>query len=53
MGPDRATQEGECGDFPDHPVAKTLRSQCRGSTFDPWLGNLIPQAETKDPMYCN
>ena len=40
-------------DLPSDPVAKTLHSQCRGSKFDTWLGNLIPQAETKDPMYCN
>ena len=24
--------------FPDGPVAKTLRSQCRGPRFDPWSG---------------
>lgn len=35
MGPDRATQEGECGDFPDRPVAKTLRSQCKRPGFSP------------------
>ena len=40
-------------DLPSDPVAKTLHSQCRGSKFDTWLGNLIPHAETKDPMYCN
>ena len=27
-----------CRDFPDGPVVKTLRSQCRGDTFDPWFG---------------
>ena len=26
-------------DFPGGPVAKTLRSQCRGPGFDPWSGN--------------
>ena len=26
-------------DFPGDPVAKTPRSQCRGSRFDPWSGN--------------
>ena len=34
-------------DFPDSPVAKTLRSQCRGPGFNPWSGNLIPYAATK------
>ena len=27
------------GDFPGSPVGETLRSQCRGPRFDPWLGN--------------
>ena len=27
------------GDFPSGPVAKTPRSQCGGSRFDPWSGN--------------
>ena len=35
MGPDGATQEGECGDFPDGTVAKTLCSQCRKPGFNP------------------
>ena len=35
-------------DFPGGPVTKTLRSQCRGPRFDPWLGNQIPHAATKD-----
>ena len=26
-------------DFPGGPVTKTLHSQCRGSEFDPRLGN--------------
>ena len=28
-------------------VVKTLRSQCRGPGFNPWLGNQIPHAATK------
>ena len=35
------------GDFPHGPVAKTLCSQCRGTGFNPWLGNWIPHAATK------
>ena len=27
------------GDFPGGPVAKTLRSQCRGPRIKPWSGN--------------
>ena len=48
------------GDFLGGPVAKTPRSQCRGSGFDPWSGNWIPNAVTKsshavaeDPACCN
>ena len=26
-----------CGDFPGGPVVKTLRFQCRGNGFYPWL----------------
>ena len=26
-------------DFPGGPVVKTLRFQCRGPGFEPWLGN--------------
>ena len=26
-------------DFPGGPVAKSLRSPCRGPGFDPWSGN--------------
>ena len=37
------------GDFPGGRVAKTLCSQCRGHRFDPWSGNWIPQATTKNP----
>ena len=29
------------------PVAETLRSQCRGPGFDPWLENKILHAATK------
>ena len=39
-------------DFPSGPVAKTLRSQCRGPAFDPGSGNKIPQDATKDPTGC-
>ena len=34
-------------DFLDGPVAKTLSSQCRGLSFNPWAGNKIPDATTK------
>ena len=34
-------------DFPGSPVAKTLRFQCKGPRFDPWLGNWIPHATAK------
>ena len=37
------------GDFPGGPVAKTPRSQCRGPRSDPWSGNWILHAATKDP----
>ena len=37
------------GDFPGGRVAKTLCSQCWGLRFDPWSGNWIPQATTKNP----
>ena len=36
--------------FPDGPLAKTLCSQCRGSTFNPWDPNRI---QLKDSMCCN
>ena len=29
------------GDFPVGPVAKTRHSQCKGSRFDPWSGNVL------------
>ena len=55
-GPD---QQGP-GDFPGGPVAKTLRSQCRGPGSDPWSGKLIPYAAIKEfachnyrPTSCN
>ena len=34
---------------------KTPHAQCRGSGFEPWLGNFIPHAATKikDPKCCN
>ena len=34
-------------DFPGDPVAKTLRSQCRGLRFHFWSGNQIQHAATK------
>ena len=37
------------GDFPGGPVAKVPSSQCRGPRFNPWSGNYIPHATTKDP----
>ena len=40
-------QKDTCRNFPGGPVSKTLRSQCRGPRFNPWLGNQILQA------YCN
>ena len=40
-------------DFPGGPVAKTLRSQCRGLRFDPWSGNKISHATAKDPVCLN
>ena len=32
-------QKDTCRNFPGGPVSKTLRSQCRGPRFNPWLGN--------------
>ena len=32
--------------LPGGPVAKTPSPQCRGPRFEPWSGNLIPQAAT-------
>ena len=39
--------------FPGGSVATTLGSQCRGPRFDPWSGNYIPRAITKDPIRYN
>ena len=39
---------GSYWDFPGGPVAKTLCSQCRGPRFNPWSGNWIPHAATKN-----
>ena len=36
------------GDFPGGLVAKTLCSQFGGPRFDPWSGNWIPHAATKN-----
>ena len=33
------------------PVAKTLRFQRKRSRFNPWSGNYIPHATTKDPAW--
>ena len=33
-------------------MAKTPCSQCRGHKFDPWSGNEILHATTKDPTLC-
>ena len=35
-------------DFLGGSVAKTLRSQCRELGFNPWSGNWIPYAASKD-----
>ena len=34
-------------DFPAGSVAKTPHSQCRGSGFNPWLGNWTSHTTTK------
>ena len=39
--------------FSGGPVTKTPCSQCRGPGFNPWPGNLIPCAATKEPACCN
>jgi len=44
-------QEKPMRDFPGGPVAKTPNSQRRGLGFDPWSGNKIPHAATKDTTY--
>ena len=33
-----------CRDFPEGPVAKTLRFHRRGHRFSPWSGTKIPPA---------
>ena len=35
-------------DFTSGPEAKIPGSQCKGPGFDPWPGNRIPHAATKD-----
>jgi len=47
-------------DFSGGPMAKTPCSQCRGPRFNPWSGNEIPHAATKNlhastkvPACCN
>ena len=39
LGQRRHLKSGSIRGFPGGPVAKILRSQCRGSGFDPWSGN--------------
>ena len=39
----------ESRDFPGGPVAKAPGAQCRGPRFNPWSGNKILSAATKDP----
>ena len=39
--------------LPGGPVGKTLCSQWREPGFDPWLGNYILHAATKDLRYSN
>jgi len=34
-------------------MAETLRSQCRGLRFDPWSGNKVSHATTKDFVSLN
>ena len=36
---DKGLYSQSYGGFPGGPVAKTLRSQCRGPGFNPWSGN--------------
>ena len=36
-------------DFPGGPVANTQCSQCREPGFNPWSGNQMPHAVTRDP----
>ena len=35
------------------PMVTTLCSKCRGPRFNPWSGNWIPHAATKDPARGN
>ena len=41
-------QSKNIGGFPAGPVAKTLSSQCRGPMLNPWSGNWILHATTKE-----
>ena len=43
-----AGEEIKPQDFPGGPAAKTPCSQCRGPRFNPWSGNYIPHASTKN-----
>ena len=36
-------------EFPVGSEARILSSACRGPGFDPWSGNWLPHAATKDP----
>ena len=47
-GPEGSVMKESLWDFPGGPVAKTPCSQCRGPGFNPWLGNSIQHAATKD-----
>ena len=40
-------------DFPGGSMAKILHSQCRGPGLNPWSGNWIPRAATKDSIFWN
>ena len=44
---ERVEMNLKTGSLPDGPVAKTLWSQFRVSSFHPWSGNHIPQAAIK------
>ena len=46
-------QKRKVRNFPGGPMAKTPCSQCGGPGFDPWSGNWIPHAATKDPSCCS
>ena len=43
-----AVKSGKFWDFPGGPGVRTSSSQSRGPKFDPWSGNWIPHATTKN-----